>query len=256
MRTVVGIFGSRGDAESAVSALCALRIGDDRIIVLTPGRHDIAAAVPTDEAEQPGTGAAIGAVVGGAVGAAAAMPLGAAVASFFIPGVGPVIALGLAGAALLGAGGAAVGTAIENALTHGVPKDEVFVYEDALRRGRTVLVALTDDEKQAEAARAALVRAGAESLDAAREQWWIGLRSAERERYVGGAVAFDRAEPSFRRGFEAALRVGLRGRTYAEAQAELRDLYPELYANEAFREGYERGSAYYSGLARSEREAA
>jgi hypothetical protein len=148
------------------------------------------------------------------------------------------------------------GEALEESLEHGVPKDEAFWYAHALREGHSVLVVLADHEAQRETARRVLHEAGAESLDAAREQWWIGLRSAERERYVGGAVAFDRAEPSFRRGFEAALRVGLRGRTYAEAQAELRDLYPELYANEAFREGYERGSAYYSGLARSEREAA
>src|SRR5207247_6402732 len=137
----------------------------------------------------------------------------------------------------LGAGGAAVGSAIENAMTDGVPKDEVFVYEDALRHGRTVVVVLAHDETEAEAVRAGLVQAGAESLDAARDPWWIGLRDVERQRYTGGAVAFDAAEPSFRHGFEAALRVGFRGRSYGEAQAELRELYPDLYANETFHEG-------------------
>jgi len=59
----------------------------------------------------------------------------------------------------------------ENALSDGLPKDEFVVYEDALRQGRTVLIALTEDATQAEAARAALGQAGAESLDAARDTW-------------------------------------------------------------------------------------
>ncbi len=54
-------------------------------------------------------------------------------------------------------------------MSDGLPKDELFVYEDALRQGRTVLIALTEDATQAEAARAALLQAGAESLDTARD---------------------------------------------------------------------------------------
>ncbi len=56
----------------------------------------------------------------------------------------------------------------ENARSDGLPKDELVVYEDTLRQGRTVLIALTEDATQAEAARG---QAGAESLDAARDTW-------------------------------------------------------------------------------------
>ena len=51
---------------------------------------------------------------------------------------------------------AVVGTAMEHAMANGLPKDEWLVYEDALRRGKTVLIALPNDEAQAAAAREVL----------------------------------------------------------------------------------------------------
>ena len=51
-------------------------------------------------------------------------------------------------------------------------------------QGRTVMIALADEGDQAEAARQILQRNGAESIDAAREQWWVGLRNAEKEHYT------------------------------------------------------------------------
>src|SRR5437867_13198078 len=70
------------------------------------------------------------------------------------------------------------------ALGEGLPKDELFVYEDALRQRRTVLIALAHNERQAAEARTVLAESGAESVDAAREKWWLGLRDAEAEIYA------------------------------------------------------------------------
>ena len=81
-------------------------------------------------------------------------------------------------------GGIEVGSVVEHALTTGVPKDEMFVYEDALRKGRTVLIVLAEDYAQAQQAHRLLQQAGAESIDAARDRWWIGLRSAEQAVYA------------------------------------------------------------------------
>ena len=50
------------------------------------------------------------------------------------------------GAALVGATGAVVGTAMEHAMANGLPKDEWLVYKDALLRGKTVVIALPNDE--------------------------------------------------------------------------------------------------------------
>jgi hypothetical protein len=238
MQAVAGVFVQRADAERAVSTLEALETPRDRITLLAPGsdtRH-----VPTDEGEPPGIGKALGAVVGGAAGVTVGVPLGAMV-TLLVPGVGPVIASGLIGAALLGAGGAAVGATLEESLMNGLPRDELFVYEDALRRGHSVVVALIDDDERAEAARRVLAGAGAESIDAARERWWLGLRSAEQEGYEDGPHAFERDEVLFRRGFEAALSGALRGRTWNESLATLRARHGGDVEAPAFRRGWERG---------------
>src|ERR687892_2335713 len=211
MQAVAGVFASRSAAEPAAAGLETLGIPRDRITLLTPGAD--ARRVPTTEGEQPGVGATIGAVVGGATGAAVGFPLGAAV-TLTVPGVGPVIASGLIGAVLLGAGGAAVGATLEESLMAGLPRDELFVYEDALRQGQSVVVALVESTELVGRARETLAGAGAETIDAARERWWLGMRSAEQERYAEGAAAFQRDEALYRRGFEAALAAETRGRAW------------------------------------------
>lgn len=239
MKTTAGIFSSRADAERAAKDLAGLGISGDHVTVLTPGAPEKAVAqVPTDELEAPGVGRALGGVVGAAAGAAGGMQA-AAVLSIVVPGVGLVIALGVAGAALLGATGAVAGGALGDALREGLPRDELFLYEDALRQGRTVVIAIAEDAAQAGAAGDLMVRAGAESIDAARQQWWLGLRPAEEAAYTVGD--FTRDEPLYRQGFEAALSPSLRGRTYEEAREELARRHPGAYRDEAFRRGYERG---------------
>ena len=237
MQAVAGVFVGRAEAQRAAAALESLGIPRDRITVLTPGGD--ATRVPTDEGERPGIGAALGAVAGVAAG----FPVGAAI-TLLVPGVGAVVASGVIGAVLLGAGGAAVGAALEESLVTGLPRDELFFYEDALRRGHTVVIAVVEDEALAEAARARLVGAGAETIDAARERWWIGLRSAEREQYVDGPHAFERDEALYRCGFEAALGAETRGRAWDESRAGLRARHGADCDRPAFRRGWERGQAY------------
>jgi hypothetical protein len=255
MNTVAGIFTSRADAESAVERLRASGVGEDSVSLLIPGttQGELDDAVPTTETEQPGTGTAFGGTVGGAVGAASGLTLGAALASLFVPGVGPILAAGLAGAALLGAGGVATGMAaggaLEGSIAKGLPHDELFVYEDALRQGRSVVIVMSEDADEAERVRGVLAGAGAESLDAARESWWVGLRDAEEEEYTGQGGDFKAAEPLYRRGFEAALHPQARGRSYDEDAARLRECFGEDCEAEPFRRGYERGRGYHQSLA-------
>jgi hypothetical protein len=237
MQSVAGVFVRRADAERAAAALESLGIPRDRITLLTPGADT--RRVPTDDGERPGIGAALGSVPGAALG----FPLGAAV-SLLIPGVGPVIASGLIGAVLLGAGGAAVGATLEESLVAGLPRDELFVYEDALRRGHTVVIALIEDEALADAARGTLAEAGAETIDAARERWWLGLRSAEEEQYAEGRPAFERDEVLYRRGFEAALGGEARGHAWNESVERLRARHGADADTTAFRRGWERGQSY------------
>jgi hypothetical protein len=173
--------------------------------------------------------------------------------SALVPGVGTVTAIGLTALSLIGLiggalAGAAAGGALEDAMSNGLPKDELYVYEDALRQGRSVLIALAEDAEQAEIVRAALVQAGAESLDAARDQWWLGMRDAEEEAYIAQGWDFTTDEKVYRRGFEAALRVEASGKPYTDVLGYLRLHYADVYNNEAFRRGYERGRAYAEEL--------
>lgn len=253
MRSVVGIFTGRDEAERAAGALAAMDIPRDRITVLVPGRgEEQLARVPTTEAEPPGVGRVLGGVVGTAAGAAGGIHSGLLL-SFVVPGVGPVMAMGALGAVLLGVSGVALGEALDRSLREGLPRDEIYLYEDALRQGRSVVVALAGDAGQAEAARQRLAGAGAESLDAARERWWIGLRQAEAAAYPGrGAeeTAFGGEEEAYRRGFEAALTGGREGRSWDEARPELQRRHPDLHASAAFRRGYERGLEWSEGWRR------
>jgi hypothetical protein len=176
------------------------------------------------------------------------MGLGALAASLLVPGFGALAAAELLGAALLGAGGvaggAAAGEALDEKLSRGLPKDELYLYEHAIRDGHSVVFALVEDEDAAERVRSTLASQGAESLDAARESWWVGIREAERADYERDGGDFAAAEPAYRRGFEAAMRPRLRGRSFDQASADLRDLYPEYYGLDDFRRGFERGRAH------------
>jgi len=235
MKSVAGIFTTRDAAERAVRRLASSGISQDRLTLLTPGT-DIGrlASVPTDEGEAPGTGAAIGAVTGVATGAGVGLPIGAAV-SVIVPGIGPIIVFGLLGAALFGAGGAAIGNALESTLTRGVPRDDIFVIEDALRAGRSVVVALVDDAASAQRARDAFRETGALDFDTARDRWWGALPEAERGRFEPVE------EHEYRCGFEAA--------QWCDDRENVRPLHGDLVDRPAFERGFDRGYDYRTSRA-------
>lgn len=245
MKTVVGVFKSRSAAERGSAGVVALGISKDKISILTPeATEKELAQIPIVAAEQPGMGKAMGATVGGTIGLASAGALG----SLFVPGLGPVLAIGLAGGLLGAVGGGTVGGALENASTSGLPEDELFVYEDALRQGRTMVVVMAGDDSDAIAVRGIMESAGAETVDRAREMWWVGVRSAEKETYETHGGNFEQDERYFRCGFEAAQHSNNRGKSYDECRARLGERYPDEHKLESFGRGYERGRAYFETI--------
>ena len=266
MEAISGVFKTRARAENAVQEALKAGIPSHRVTLLTPGSADQInqelLAVPTDAAEQPGMGEALGALAGGGVGLA-----GGSLLMALVPGVGPITAIGLLGAAILGAAGATVGATVgnemENSTSEGLPEDEIFVYEDALRRGRSVVLVLAEDDQQASLLRELLKMQGAESFDAAREHWWNGLRSAEEKQYAKPGKNFAEDEEYFRRGFEAALHSRTRCMEFdqvsAAMDAALEDVqrdHPGADVEEAFTRGYQRGREYYQRLCDETRKAA
>lgn len=252
MEAITGVFRSSADAGRAVSQFRTIGLSDDRLTCLTPGTTQV--EIPSDSTEQPGMGTALGAVVGGASGFSAAPLLIAAL----IPGVGPVSALGLLGGTFLAVAGATAGAAVgaksENSMSYGLPEDEIFVYEDALRKGRSVVIALAKDDSEAARFRELLRTEGAESVDAAREEWWVGLHSAEQEHYSAPGRNFSTDEKFYRKGFESALHARTRCKEYDqvmnEMTAQMEDVERQngAQAAQAFQRGYERGRDYYQSL--------
>ena len=249
MQAVTGVFKSRDDADKAVSELRTLGIPEKRIGIVAPGStpERLEAGVPVTDTESPGMGRAMGAAVGGAMGAAGGATAGLAVASLAIPGIGPLIAFGMVGAALLGvvgaAAGSAVGDTVEEGLGEGIPHEDVYLYEDSLRHGRSIVIVYAEEGDQADRAAEILNESGAENLDALRENWWGELREGESAHY---GEDFDRNEDSYRRGYQAALHPTRRGKAYSDVEDELRTAYAGTVLDRPFQSGYERGQTYHS----------
>jgi hypothetical protein len=248
MITVAGVFNSYRTARDAAGALGIAGFTESRVTLLSPASSEQEIhSIATSDTEQPGVGAAIGGMLGGAIGVAGGLELGMA-AAVLIPGVGPVLAFGLAGAALFGAGGmmggAALAGAAEDKNNEGIPADEVFFYEDALRQGRSIVVVLAGDHAEEERAHQVLAVAAAESIDAARKDWWLGLRDAEQEHYRALGHNFELDEEVYRAGFTSALRRECRGKSIDEESDCLKWWYPDVWDSEPFQRGYERGLKY------------
>lgn len=252
MQVITGVFKSENNAETAVSQLRSLGIPEKRIGIVRPGNRPerLEAGVPVTDTEDPGMGRAMGAAVGGAMGAAGGATAGLAVASLIVPGIGPLVAFGMVGAALLGIVGAGVGSAVgdnvEEGLGEGIPHEDVYLYEDALRHGHSVVIAYVDEGDPADNAAKAMHDAGAEDLDVMRENWWQELREGERAHYTRDDRDFDRDETSYRHGYQAALHPTRRGKAYSDVEDELRTAYANTVLDRPFQAGYERGSSHRS----------
>ncbi len=191
MKTVVGIFATRAAAERAAKDIAAAGLPPGNIRQLTPGssEREVHSAIPTAETEQSGMGKAVGGVVGFVVGVTAAFGVPAVLQG----AIGPVEQTSLIIAGLCGALGAVIGLlaggALEARLSTGLPKDEIYFYEEALRRDRSVVFFFASNNRQEEIARRLLDRAGADSLDAGDEDWRVGLAPAQVHRGAPGRRA-------------------------------------------------------------------
>jgi hypothetical protein len=247
MQAAVGFFPSQRNAESAIAALRSAGVSTDRITFLTPGSVEKKSETAFPTAKQAGreTTDAIEELSGGSLLLAAA-----------VPGVGVVTAAGLLGAAVLTAAGANVGgSSAQNPASGLVREEEVFVYEHALRNGRTVVIALAPDGDSAAELQQRLQSEGAHDIDTARHQWWDGVRNGEGDHYAASGKNFADDEKFYRMGFEAALHARTRCMEFdqvsAEMSSKLEDLqreYPGVNLEEPFTRGYQRGREYYQRL--------
>ena len=249
MKTVAGVFRYPGSARDAALELRRAGFTLDQVNLLYPDSPEGSIhSIATSQTEEPGVGGALGGVLGAALGMSAGFELGVA-ATALIPGVGPILAVGVAAAALFGVGGGVAGSLLgekaDQNTTEGVPVDDMFFYEDALRQKKSLVLVLAKDDAEAERAHKVLEQAGAQSIDAARQDWWLGLRDAQAEHYRSLGHNFEQDQDVYRAGFESALRRECRGKSTDEVSDCLKWWYPEVWDSEAFHRGYERGRAYW-----------
>ena len=113
-------------------------------------------------------GATAGVATGGALGGLAGWLLG--IGALAIPGLGPFVAAGPIMAALSGAAlGATAGGLTGALIGYGIPEYEARLYAGKLESGHILIGVHAVDEREAEAAKAALESVGAEEIKIASE---------------------------------------------------------------------------------------
>jgi len=247
MRCKTGVFPTRGGAEAAMRQLREF-LPADRVMVLTPETDEKELESVSTTKDMRGVGGTIGGAIGGSAGATAGMAL-----TVLLTPAAPVLAIGCGAAVLLGAAGvaagAAAGDALDEAAFEGLPVDELHVYEDALEKGRSVVLAFCESDQEMARAEDLLIENNAESIDAARESWWVGLRDDPDYEPPEGR---EDESPSFRAGFESAYSLRWRGKNLDDVIEQVRELHAGHVDSDEFREGWERGKKMVDArLARS-----
>ena len=179
-RTVVGVFNSVQDAQSAVRDLEAQGISRDEISIVANKNavgYDTIDSADRDKASDVVADAGIGAAIGGVGGL-----LLSAAGALTIPVIGPILAAGTIAAALTGAGiGAAAGGLIGALTESGVPEEHARYYAEGARRGDVLVTVRTETSRTDRSAAASgpeAVKLGV-GVRAARRAFGRRTRSAE-----------------------------------------------------------------------------
>ena len=160
MRTVVGLFDERAEAEAAIRRLQADGVDRDSIsVAMKDVREATAISDATGVGDLSGEGATAGLVSGAGVGALIGIALVGS--TVLLPGIGTVLIGGPIAAALTGAGiGAASGGLIGGLIGAGIPEEEAQHYSAGIERGH-ILVSVQASDNEVARARQILVEEGA-----------------------------------------------------------------------------------------------
>jgi hypothetical protein len=166
-RSVLGIYLTRTDVESAVNALKDAGFANSDVSVLLP-ENTQTGELTTDRTTKAPEGAAVGVGSGAAVGGALGWLVG--VGALAIPGIGPVIAAGPLLAALAGIGiGGALGGFAGSLVGLGIPEYEAKRYEGQMLKGGILVSVRCDTAEQTDRAKDVLVASGAQDVATSRE---------------------------------------------------------------------------------------
>jgi hypothetical protein len=166
-KPVFGIYLSRGDAESAVSALRDAGFSNADISVLLPENLG-GKELPTEKSTKAREAAALGAGSGATVGGVLGWLLGAG--ALVIPGIGPVLAAGPLVTALAGIGvGGALGGFTGALVGVGIPEYAAKRYEGRLLKGGILLAVHCETSEEINRSLRLMAASGAEDISATGE---------------------------------------------------------------------------------------
>ncbi|MFX4261522.1 general stress protein [Pelotomaculum propionicicum] len=137
LKTVIGLFDSRDQAEKAASELRGSGFKDE-ISILAADRDKTVHKTSDTGSESLTSGVTTGGVLGGLAG------LGLGAGALAIPGIGPIIAAGPIAGLVSGAltGGVAGGL-----VDWGIPAERGKFYEDKVKEGKILASVRTEDGK-------------------------------------------------------------------------------------------------------------
>lgn len=137
MKTVIGVFNSEDQAQSAIGALKQGGFDDHEISLVAKDEGGGEEQGDTFGGEDIGDGVTTGGVLGGLAG------LAAGAGALVIPGIGPLIAAGPLAGIL---SGATAGGITGGLIDWGIPEDRGQYYEDQVKQGQILAVIKTDDD--------------------------------------------------------------------------------------------------------------
>ena len=153
MRTVVGMFENRTEAQKAIERLQASGVGSDSISVAMKDATEAGSlSESTGTHDMSEEGATAGAVSGAGLGALVGLALVGS--TFLLPGVGTFLIGGPLAAALTGAGvGAASGGLIGGLVGAGIPEEDAQAYSTGMEAGHILVTAHVPEDQTATARR-------------------------------------------------------------------------------------------------------
>jgi hypothetical protein len=157
-KTVVALYDDADAVNRAVSELVDNGFSRDDISVVIPdAKGEYAHGLENNDTSNAAQGAGIGAGLGAALGGFGGLLVG--LGALTIPGIGPVLAAGPLAAAVSGLAGAGVG-AVAGGITGGllgalvdmgIPEERAHYYAEGVRRGGTLLIVRTEDDRTRDA---------------------------------------------------------------------------------------------------------
>jgi len=153
MQTVVGMFDTRAEAESAIKRLHDHGISRDSVsVAMKDNREQSTLTESTGAHDLSGEGATAGLLSGAGVGTLVGLAI--AGSTIVLPGIGPFVIAGPLAAALTGAGiGAASGGLIGGLIGAGIPEDEAAHFSSGMERGNVLVAAHVPDGEVVEVRR-------------------------------------------------------------------------------------------------------